>query len=81
MPVKVTHTHHLELGENAFWIVLWTMAAIALNVLLAICLYWDNKNDELIAKSREPIETRCALASGSNVTQQCQALLISKRGN
>jgi hypothetical protein len=79
-PVKHIHRHQLELGENAFWFLIWSLAAASLLGLVWIANFWNNRTDELIARTPDPIETRCAISGGSTVTQQCMALL-TKRGN
>lgn len=78
---QTRHTHHLELGDNAYWLCLWTMVGVAALVLVGMLVWHDLREDELIAKSRDPIETRCALGLSSTVSQQCQVLLVAKREN
>lgn len=65
----------LELGENAFWAVIWTLVAVASITLIYICLSFSNKEDTLIASSTDPIATACALGTRSTVSNQCTALL------
>lgn len=65
----------VELGDNAFWAVIWTLASIAGIGLLYICLSFSNKEDTLIASSADPIATACALGTRSTVSNQCTAFL------
>lgn len=68
-------THRLELGENAFWVLIWTLAALTLATVLSVALYYGHKEDTLIASSTDPIATACALGTRSTVSNQCTALL------
>ena len=77
VPVQVKHTYRLELGENAFWLAVWTMVASAALAFFAILFHYSHRTDELIARSRDPIETRCALGVSQSLTQQCQALILA----
>lgn len=77
IPVKVKHTLSLEIGENAFWIVVWTIVAIS---LVALAIVFTNRSlatDQLIAKSADPIATACATGS-TTLSNQCMALLARK---
>jgi hypothetical protein len=78
VPVKVTHTHHLELGENAFWLSIWTMIAIALITLTFILAKRSLASDELIAKSSDPVALACATGYNTSVSNQCMAFLARK---
>jgi hypothetical protein len=72
---KTQVKHTLELGENAFWVTIWMMAAMAIVCLITTCLYFGNKQDKLIAASSDPIATACAFGSHSTLNNQCTALL------
>lgn len=76
--IKHERVHRLEIGENAFWLILWVIAGVTLCATLAIALHFSAINDELIAKSRDPIETRCALTGNASLSQQCQVLMLAK---
>lgn len=78
MPVKVTHTHHLELGENAFWLSIWTIVAVFLTASIFILAKRSLAGDELLAKSSDPVALACATGLGSSPTSQCLALLVRK---
>lgn len=78
MPVKVTHTHRLEIGENAFWIAIWTIVAAALLALVVILANRSLASDRLIASSPDPIAAACATGYNSTVSNQCLALLARK---
>ena len=69
------HNNKLELGENAFWAIVWLLVAIGICTLITICLYFNSKENTLIATSTDPIATACALGTRATVSNQCTALL------
>lgn len=77
-PVKVQHVHHLEIGDNAFWLSVWTIIAISLITLTVILAKRSMAGDELIAKSADPVATACATGFSTSVNNQCMALLARK---
>lgn len=76
LPIKVTHT--LELGENAFWMALWTMVAVAVVTLALVLTNRATESDRIIAASADPVATACATGLGSTNTNQCTVLLARK---
>lgn len=72
IPVRVKHT--LGLGENAFWLAIWTMAACALLGLIGILAWHDLREDEILAKTPAPLELACATSNTSRVHPACMAL-------
>lgn len=78
VPVKVTHTHHLELGENAFWLSIWTIVAAFLIASVVILANRSLAGDELLAKSSDPVALACAAGLNSSVSNQCMVLLARK---
>lgn len=78
IPVKVKHTLSLEIGENAFWIIVWTIVATFVLILVAILTSRSLATDELVAKSADPIATACATGYNSTVNNQCLAFLARK---
>lgn len=75
-PIKVNHT--LEVGENAFWIIIWTIVAAFFLILAAILTTRSLAVDELVSKSADPVATACATGYNSSVSNQCMALLARK---
>ena len=75
-PIKVNHT--LEVGENAFWIIIWTIVAAFFLILAAILTTRSLAVDELVSKSADPVATACATGYNSTVSNQCMALLARK---
>lgn len=67
----------IEICDNAYWLLLWTMVAAAFLTFVTIIVFHNNKTDELIAKSADPIATACAL-SGNSVTN---CMVVSARKN
>ena len=65
----------LEVGENAFWIIVWTLAALTVSTIVGLCLYYGNKEDQMVATSADPMATACALGTRSQVSNQCMAYL------
>lgn len=74
MPVKVRHTHHLEIGDNAFWFLIWTMGACAFLALIALVSHHNLKENELLAKTPTPLELACATSRPERVHPACMAL-------
>ena len=73
-----TITHHWEIGENAFWLALWTMIAIALTIFLCSALKYSHDIDNAVVASSDPIASACAV-SGERATVKCMSVLA--RGN
>lgn len=78
IPVKVKHTLSLEIGDNAFWIIVWMIVAAFFLILAAILSTRSLAADELIAKAADPVATACATGYNSTVSNQCMALLARK---
>lgn len=78
MPVKVTHVHRLEIGDNAFWLSIWTVVAISLIALVFVLAKRSLAGDELVAKSLDPVAYACAIGTNSHPSNQCMALLARK---
>lgn len=78
IPVKVKHTLSLEIGENAFWIIVWAIVALTLIGFTSILAKRSLAGDELVAKSADPVATACATGLGSTVSNQCLAFLARK---
>ena len=74
MPVKVNHTYRLELGDNAFWLLIWTMVACAFLALIGIIGHFNLKADELLAKTPAPLELACATSTSTRVHPACMAI-------
>lgn len=75
IPVRVKHTLSLEIGDNAFWIIVWTIVAAFVLMFTSILASRSLAADELVAKSADPIATACATGYNSTVSNQCLALL------
>ena len=65
---------HLEIGDNAFWLMLWTMVAIALGIFLCTALKNSHEIDKAIVASPDPIVSACAIA-GERTAVKCMAVL------
>lgn len=78
IPVKVKHVHHLEIGDEAFWLGIWTLLSVALIALVIVLTQRSLASDELIAKSADPVATACAISFSASVNNQCMALLARK---
>lgn len=78
---KVSHVHRLEIGDNAFWLATWIIIAFTIVKIVVAFVQASVNEDELVAKSPNPVATKCALASRTTVSQQCMALLAQKREN
>lgn len=74
----VSHQHRLEVGENAFWLMLWTVVAIALVALVYLLASYNAKIDAAIIASQDPVAAACATGTHSTVSNQCAALLARK---
>jgi len=78
LKTDVTVTHRLEISENAFWLVLWSIVATGIVVLVAILGSNSLESDRILAKSSDPVATACATGLGSHITNQCTVLLARK---
>ncbi len=77
-PQKVDHVHRLEIGDNVFWLALWAVIATAIVLAISIAMQINLKETEVIAKSPDPIGTRCAMETGISVSQPCMILLANR---
>lgn len=77
-PTKITHTHQLEIGENAFWVVVWLILAASILALTFMIANYNANKEELIVKSADPIASACATGLSGSTTNQCQALMIRR---
>lgn len=71
-PIRVKHT--LELGDNAFWLLIWTMVACAFLGLVALLSHHNLKSDEILAKTPTPLELACATSDSHRVHPACMVL-------
>lgn len=79
VPVKVRHTHHLELGDNAFWLCIWTMGAATFLAMIYILAWHAQRQDEILAKTPAPLELACATSAPSRTHPACLALAKQDR--
>lgn len=72
---QVKVVHRLEVGENAFWLMLWTVMAIAVVTLILFAIQRANERDKAIIASPDPVAAACATGSSGQTSNQCMALL------
>lgn len=63
------------MDENKFWIIIWTILAIALISLLIVAVSYNSHKNTLIAESSNPLVVACALSDSD--AKPCMAYLGS----
>lgn len=65
----------LELGENAFWLLTWALVTVGVLTLIGMIVAYHSLVADRVAKSRDPVETACAL--GERASMACITWLAS----
>ena len=76
---QTTVTNQWELGEYAYWYLLWTTIIVAATIFLMRCVQNSHELDKAVIQSSDPIAAACATGVRREVSNQCLALMA--RGN